>query len=216
MSAETELPKKIKGVVSFMCNRCQRPCHCRCHCRGNRRRECRRECHRGCEELFSNERRNCRECHRGCEELFSNGRCGCGNVREELFLNGNCGCEHGRDVDIDVDIDVDVDIDFLNEEGFNFENGFNEGRRGCGCNGSEEVIVEPTVFCQSNSRHHHQNVRHIVPVLVRENHHHHRHHEYDFRTAYDRRHHNHEHGVMPRNQFCNAAGFENDRRCDFE
>jgi len=69
---------------------------------------------------------------------------------------------------------------------------------GCGCsganNGGVETIVEPTVHCDVKEHHHHQRVRHIVPIVYHQRHHHHKHHEYEVKRKYTQEHRHHEHG----------------------
>ena len=66
------------------------------------------------------------------------------------------------------------------------------GGCGGGC-GNVETIVEPTVHCRTE-QHHHQRVRHIVPVVYHQTNHHHRHHEYEIRRKFTQEHNHHEHG----------------------
>jgi len=66
-----------------------------------------------------------------------------------------------------------------------------EWNQGGGC---AETIVEPTVHCRVPSRHHHQRVRHIVPIVYHQSHHHHRHHEYEVKRKFTHQHNHHEHG----------------------
>ena len=71
---------------------------------------------------------------------------------------------------------------------------------GGGCNGGQtncgnvETVVEPTVHCRMNDQHHHQRVRHIVPIVYHQAHHHHKHHEYEVRRKFTQEHRHHEHG----------------------
>ncbi|MCL1990275.1 MAG: hypothetical protein FWG67_05215 [Defluviitaleaceae bacterium] len=62
---------------------------------------------------------------------------------------------------------------------------------GCGCS---ETIVEPTVHCRIADQHHHEKVRHIVPIVYHQTHHHHKHHEYEVKRKFTQDHQHHEHG----------------------
>ena len=75
---------------------------------------------------------------------------------------------------------------------------------GGGC-GEVEVIVEPTVHCQVPERHHHQRVRHIVPIVYHQAHHHHKHHEYEVKRKHTHKHHHHEHGRFE-GDWCDVDG----------
>jgi len=72
--------------------------------------------------------------------------------------------------------------------------GCNHGNQGGGSGCGVETIVEPTVHCRINDRHHHQRVRHIVPIVYHQAHHHHKHHEYEVRRKFTQEHRHHEHG----------------------
>ena len=63
-----------------------------------------------------------------------------------------------------------------------------------GCEEQIETIVEPTVHCSIEDRHHHHKVRHIVPIVYHQKHHHHKHHEYVVKRKYTQDHQHHEHG----------------------
>ena len=91
-----------------------------------------------------------------------------------------------------------------------------ERREGCSPN-QVETIVEPTVYCTVEKKHHHH-IRHIVPVVQREIHHHHRHHEYVVERDFQREDREHEHGRQDNRDWCaegeGACGGNHDRmRC---
>lgn len=73
-----------------------------------------------------------------------------------------------------------------------------------------EVIVEPTVHCNVEERHHHRHVKHIVPMVIHQKHHHHSHHEYEVRRRFENHHEHHEHGRFEGN-WCNTDRRQNEQ-----
>lgn len=76
------------------------------------------------------------------------------------------------------------------------------------CNDNVRTVVEPTVHCNIEDRHHHKTVRHIVPVVYHQRHHHHTHHEYVVKRKYTEDHKNHEHGKFD-GDWCNVDSKNN-------
>lgn len=77
--------------------------------------------------------------------------------------------------------------------------------QGGDCGSDVETVVEPTVHCRVPSQHHHQRVRHIVPIVYHQAHHHHKHHEYEVKRKFTHEHRHHEHGRFD-GDWCDVDG----------